>query len=373
MSQLSIFNCSVFLHKKCLKPHKKKCRPTEPSSLSVGTSFINTGTVSSTDLLYLHTASTSARISTSFSDHSVPRLKAVVSRQPRKLITTVTASTSTRPYVPSLDQISAPNLTPPFSSVSDAALLSCPVSVSQTGSNPPHTRHASFNARNTLDTALLERELAESKARIALLDAELVDKNGRIKVLLAKVKILEEKENQSSYQNYFGHKPEQPYDVGHSSSRTDSGPFHHSNHNHCGHGNCMPLCHSWRSCIHDCPYQRPCQIGQFHPQGQTNSSSDQSVYLQHVEDLKNEFTSLKTLVLDNINKNSPVINPPLGQNPLRAPDTFMVCQPVPSSETVLSPRLTNSVIPEEFQASDMDTSVGSIESTILDDDALNLN
>ena len=92
---------------------------------------------------------------------------------------------------------------------------------------------------------------------------------------------------------------------------------------------------------------------------------DHSVSLQQVvHELKNEFISLKTLVLEYISKkNSPVIDPPSMSSISRHSNPAVS----------LPPPHTSSTLPEESLANDMDYSLGSIESTILNDDALNLN
>ena len=51
--------------------------------------------------------------------------------------------------------------------------------------------------------AFLKRELAATQARICQLDALNDDKDKRIKVLLDRIKFLEERDNKSTYDKYF--------------------------------------------------------------------------------------------------------------------------------------------------------------------------
>ena len=54
-----------------------------------------------------------------------------------------------------------------------------------------------------LDATLLKRELAAAQTRICQLDATIEEKDKRVAVLLSRIKILEERENASTYDKYF--------------------------------------------------------------------------------------------------------------------------------------------------------------------------
>ena len=118
---------------------------------------------------------------------------------------------------PSLTTV-APSL-PPASGQSgllttwSAAQSTSPVGLTQPSTQQPvhHSKSSSRHNKKSksvptsqeLSTTFLQRELSSAQTRITQLDASIEEKERRIAILLARVKILEDRDNENTYNKYF--------------------------------------------------------------------------------------------------------------------------------------------------------------------------
>ena len=137
--------------------------------------------------------------------------------------------------------------------------------------------------------AFLKRELAATQARICQLDALNDDKDKRIKVLLDRIKFLEERDNKSTYDKYF---PENYNDERPGTSARASYTHHEPLNDHTQ-SCCWPSAH--------CPRHRPpCSCAPRIPPEQSNqhSSSEVAMLVQHLgESLKLLMSLIDKLLL----------------------------------------------------------------------------
>ena len=184
-----------------------------------------------------------------------------------------------------------------------------------------------------LSSNFLQRELYGAQARIAVLDSEAEEKDKRISLLRAKIRDLEEKITNETYERYF----------------PDSQKQSSSAHSKCSCQNHM----SQRQCqlSHYCSHiQHSCQSDSCHHH--KNSSTIREVpdrdYLRDcLVDIKEELIQIKDLLKLSHTK------PP----PANPPNT--------SDGNGVMPNLTDSVDPQN-EETDLDESFASIETLIPD-------
>ena len=313
--------CKKYFHKtKCLKDHSKACTTTTSDSLS----SVSAQT-SSTPML-------SSAVSQSSDIQAVPAVSDGISNlalassssshpsSSRSLDTSVQSGVNSHPsrihglqtlitYVPQTSTMQVPPTTTTTDSLSSSISTPVPFSTAATNPNqqraPPNKRKQKLPP-TTPDQAkiyFLETELSAAQARIVVLDKASVDKDQELAVLWARIKILEEKQNQDILNKYSLNN--QQADSQTSSSCTSQPPTSPST---CC---CRSKCYSCTSPPSSCYYRSTCSA-QSNSQNRSHHCclGNQKMNVIHEDtskdDLKNAIFELKTelmamkTTLDNI-------------------------------------------------------------------------
>ena len=221
-----------------------------------------------------------------------------------------------------------------------------------------------MNTRSTtktnenVNTTLLHRELAAAQARITELDAEVADKDNRIKILRAKVNSLEEKANERVYERYFGGNTHEPSNNDHHQAGYCCDKSVRLNQQ-----GCWSLSHS-NPCFHQCPSFKPSCFS-------TTETYNYPVLMKQIQQINSEMKSLRDLV----SKLHERMNIPCNEdNPLSDPRNFTsadALHPDQFSGQIYTPPTCPPVgVGEE---NENDSSMTSIDSSILQECPLNLN
>ena len=259
--------CSCYVHRKCIKDHKKICKSI-PSSNQILSS--------STSRLKLHSSTTGSRTITFIS----PEVQTAVNSDNDVRLSQPTIDACSNPSSVRSQNASIPTaiVTTPCVSTSttqsiNTNLLTSEVPPTRSQSNP---RNKPKNHEQDLNITYLKRELASAQTRITKLDAEVNDKDKRISILLSRLEMLESRENQATHDRY-------------------STPGHYNSRNN----QCVNYCHASSShqqscCCSSRPYCSHSVHGCNYSQHHDVQSSSESVLI--AKELKEALVLMKDLI-----------------------------------------------------------------------------